>query len=526
MSAAYKTSSKKKKSLVEKYAKYFVLISISIISISIFVFINNGKHIFASGPSGFLKDLVYTINNTGNTNTLTNYQVEVIVNTQALISAGQMQSGCQDIRFTTTSGTNMPYWIEGGCNTTSTQIWILIPSIPASSSLNFDMWYDNSTATAASDGSTTFNYFDQGNSLSNWTTVGSSGQNTTTGNPAPSYYASSSNGDYMYNNVGLIPGEVLTFNINSSGLGDFFFLTNSSGLGQMYRSDTRGIGSDYSGFATTSSWTAWSAPGSGFFSTVNTWYKFQIVVTSSTSASLYYKSTTGDSPSINGTLVGTYAITNDGGYIGLVGDALGSSYTTYIDNIITRQYSNPEPTVAIQALAPNSPITLTQQKTEVGLNTGTYYYEVSALTSQGQTTPSSEVSVSVSASGTSNKISWNPVVGATSYDLYRGIGSSTVSQYYNTTNTFLNDTNTLNWQATVPPPPSGFLKEQTYTVNNTGNTNTLTNYQVELTINTATLISASQMQSGCQDIRFRNAAGTLLSYWIGGGVILRQPKSG
>ncbi|MHB8362014.1 MAG: DUF2341 domain-containing protein, partial [Patescibacteria group bacterium] len=113
----------------------------------------------SGGPSGTKYVVPVTINNTGNSNTLTNYDVSIIVNTQALISAGKMQSACQDIRFTTTSGTNMSYWIEQGCNTTQTKIWVLIPSIPASASLNFDMYYGNSTALSASDGSTTFPQF-------------------------------------------------------------------------------------------------------------------------------------------------------------------------------------------------------------------------------------------------------------------------------------------------------------------------------------------------------------------------------
>ncbi|MHB8362919.1 MAG: hypothetical protein ACYDBX_04860, partial [Patescibacteria group bacterium] len=91
------------------------------------------------------------------------------------------------------------------------------------------------SAAPESNGHTTFNYFDQGNQINNWITRGSSGQITTIGDTSPSYYANSSNGDYMYKNIGLTPGEVVTFNGNTSALGDFYFLTNSSGAGQMYR---------------------------------------------------------------------------------------------------------------------------------------------------------------------------------------------------------------------------------------------------------------------------------------------------
>ncbi len=94
---------------------------------------------------------------------------------------------------------------------------------------------------------------------------------------------------------------------------------------------------------------------------------------------------------------------------------------------------------------PNAPTTLTQSLLGGTLSANTYYYEVAALTSYGQTTPSAAVSVTTTGSTSENKISWNPVVGATSYNVYRGIGSSTMAQYINTTNSYLTDTGNLNW---------------------------------------------------------------------------------
>ncbi len=317
---------------------------------------------YGSGPSGDIYEQAITINST-NTNTLTNYQVQVTLNTSALITAGQMQADCADIRFTDSSGNLLPYWIESGCNTTTTQIWVNVPSIAASTNTTIYLYYGSTSAAPESNGHTTFNYFDQGNQINNWTTTGSAGQNTSIGDPAPSYYANSSNGDYMYKNIGLTPGEVITFNGDTSALGDFYFLTNSSGAGQMYRF---GTGSGWFGFATTNSWTSWTAPSGTSPISANTWYKFQIIVTSSTSASLYYKSTAGDSPSINGTLVGTYTITDNGNYVGLIGDAASSSDITYWDNIIVRQYSSPEPTTTISTSVTN--LTNNQLQLEVGVN--------------------------------------------------------------------------------------------------------------------------------------------------------------
>lgn len=67
---------------------------------------------------------------------LTNFQVKIILNTAALISANKMKSDCGDLRVFDTDGTtSLNYWIvDGTCNTASTEIWVKVPSLPSSSS--------------------------------------------------------------------------------------------------------------------------------------------------------------------------------------------------------------------------------------------------------------------------------------------------------------------------------------------------------------------------------------------------------
>lgn len=102
-----------------------------------------------------------TINNTGNPSNLTNYQVVVIVDTASLVSAGKMRSDCGDIRFTDNDGnTLLSYWIESGINTSSTRIWVRVPSIPGGSTKVIYMYYGNPTATSRSNGSSVFDFFD------------------------------------------------------------------------------------------------------------------------------------------------------------------------------------------------------------------------------------------------------------------------------------------------------------------------------------------------------------------------------
>lgn len=89
-----------------------------------------------------------TYDNTGG-GAKTNYDVLVVVDTQTPINAGKMQSDCDDLRFTDTDGTTLVnYWIESGCNTSSTQIWVRIPTIAASTSETYYMYYGNPAAAA------------------------------------------------------------------------------------------------------------------------------------------------------------------------------------------------------------------------------------------------------------------------------------------------------------------------------------------------------------------------------------------
>jgi hypothetical protein len=119
-----------------------------------------------------------TINNTSNSNALTDYQVPISLDTASLISAGKMRSDGGDIRFAD-GATLLNYWVESGINTTSTTIWVKVPSIPASSSKTIYVYYGNPSATSQSNGDATFDFFDdfEGTSLntSKWALQKSAG---------------------------------------------------------------------------------------------------------------------------------------------------------------------------------------------------------------------------------------------------------------------------------------------------------------------------------------------------------------
>ncbi len=117
------------------------------------------SHLYAAGLTGFPYSQTISISNTGNTNTLTNYQTLLTLNTQALVSAGQMRNDCGDIRFLDSDNSTqiVNYWIEPStCNSTATKIWIKIPSITASSNKTIYLYYGNTSATSLSSTANTF----------------------------------------------------------------------------------------------------------------------------------------------------------------------------------------------------------------------------------------------------------------------------------------------------------------------------------------------------------------------------------
>jgi len=112
--------------------------------------------------SGWEYRRAVTINNTLNGNTLTGFQVLVTVNTTSLIKQGKMRPDGGDIRFTDSDGTTLlPYWIEPGTiNTSSTRIWVKVPYIYAYSNKTIFMYYGNPTATNPYKGEEVFDFFD------------------------------------------------------------------------------------------------------------------------------------------------------------------------------------------------------------------------------------------------------------------------------------------------------------------------------------------------------------------------------
>jgi hypothetical protein len=92
---------------------------------------------------------------------LSNFQIIIRLNTAYLIQRGKMRSDCGDIRVTDSTGALLSIWIDPATkNTTSTKIYVKVPSIAASARVTLYLFYGNPTATDVSNGATTFDFFD------------------------------------------------------------------------------------------------------------------------------------------------------------------------------------------------------------------------------------------------------------------------------------------------------------------------------------------------------------------------------
>lgn len=121
---------------------------------------------------------------TGSTSgALTNYQVAVTVDTASLVTAGKMRSDGADIRFTNSTGVQLPYWIESGMNTNATKIWVKVDSIPNGSLTSpnnqttiYLNYGDPNLTVGASDIKSTMIYYDDFSSVDpGWTNANITG---------------------------------------------------------------------------------------------------------------------------------------------------------------------------------------------------------------------------------------------------------------------------------------------------------------------------------------------------------------
>ncbi|MGC9149598.1 MAG: DUF2341 domain-containing protein [Candidatus Micrarchaeia archaeon] len=268
-----------------------------------------------------------TIDNTQNSNTLSNYQVLVTLDTASLISAGKLRSDCGDIRFTDSDAqTLLSYWIGSGCNTASTQIWVKVPSIPASSTKTIYVYYGNPSATSASNAAQVFE----------WNQV----------LPAFTY-------NNPYGNTQFQEYPERTEGVNDSSYGRFGFGDNWAAQGPYWSAWTWDLGNIKSGYKCMFWWRGTHGFYSKSYPPSGAW-KWQISADGSTYTNLIRITFNPSGSYDTGYRIDEVAC-NNFRYIRAIVDNEGNvgsiTYTAdfYVDAIRLRAYTSPEPTTSVGA---------------------------------------------------------------------------------------------------------------------------------------------------------------------------------
>jgi TolB-like protein len=107
---------------------------------------------------------------------LADYQLLVRLDSAAPIRLGRMKPDCSDLRFANSNeSAKLNYWIEAGCNTAETRVWVRLPFLAKNSVKNVYMYYGNPSAAGESSGDGVFQVFDDfsDNSLdfSKWSVI-------------------------------------------------------------------------------------------------------------------------------------------------------------------------------------------------------------------------------------------------------------------------------------------------------------------------------------------------------------------
>jgi hypothetical protein len=111
------------------------------------------------------------VNNPGGTKL--DEDVLITIDTAALITAGKLQSNCADLRFVNSDDASiLSYWIEAGCNTSTTNIWVRVPYFTSGDKTIYQ-YYGNASATAGESSWTgNFIILSDTSCATGWTRVG------------------------------------------------------------------------------------------------------------------------------------------------------------------------------------------------------------------------------------------------------------------------------------------------------------------------------------------------------------------
>jgi hypothetical protein len=282
------------------------------------------------------------LNNTGKN--LAYYQKNFSVDTQSLIASGRMNVDGLDIRFVNSDGvTLLPFWNETKFNLANTKIWVNITSISNVTSTTVYMYYGNPSALSSSNGTATFEFFDDAESgtfSKKWINVAGKG-----GSYSKDYAYS---GRYSIKNTG---ADALIAS-KSPGFKDAVFEANvmANNYSGMFTARTSATSKTYYGFRPRNAETN-SAE-------LNLLTRGAYILLNSTTSSDNYSVWADWKIIANGSSITTYynnnlrnSAQNSSILSGLVGSRSGSylTNTIYLDNVRVRKYASSEPAYSFGA---------------------------------------------------------------------------------------------------------------------------------------------------------------------------------
>lgn len=281
------------------------------------------------------------------------YDYQVLIDdfdTATLVTAGKLQSDCDDIRFADLSGNELSYWIESGCNTSTTDIWVKVNKIKRPANTIY-MYYGNSSANAGASGDDTFMFFEDfdGETISSLESDGwVKNYGTDLGYASAPSYSIVSGELFMDNNYGYGSSAYFTYDgnwenfiLHGKAKQTAYYIANYTATGISFRTvsnptenahPTPRWGASFEGASTEffhGNDQGASANGTGTFSQ-SIWYDIKIVA-APTNSKFY----------LDGSLMSTVTDSSNSGGVGF------SQYEAeaYYDDVFIRQYAATEPTI-------------------------------------------------------------------------------------------------------------------------------------------------------------------------------------
>ena len=301
---------------------------------------------------------------------LIDYQIKIELNSSNTGSNWNWSNEGSDIRFTNSTDDELDFWIESWDSTANTStIWIKIPFLENNANTTIYIYYGNPSANSASDGTNTFDFFDdfEGSTLnsSKWTDI----QGSYSISNSAFHGNGGNNIEWIRTNLYQTIGNIIVeFSMKPDfATGDW---DSGIGIGAAGEGTASGFLDDRLTQQTiclvdTIWWSGYSDCNVAR-SDFNTYHTYKVIMDTAANRKYMYDLTDGRSHNRAGTKTG---------YIWLITDSDSSNRDTSYDWIRVRKYSSTEPAISnIGNEETTSKKFGSDINTDIGNNGGNYFF--------------------------------------------------------------------------------------------------------------------------------------------------------